>query len=31
VVVGIGVVLELEDLGGRGMLSGRHVHSLSAV
>ncbi|GAB2899116.1 adenine phosphoribosyltransferase [Neomicrococcus lactis] len=31
IVVGIGVVLELEDLGGRGRLSGRHVHSLSAV
>lgn len=31
VVVGIGVVMELEDLGGRGRLPGRHIHSLSAV
>ncbi|MEN2745928.1 adenine phosphoribosyltransferase [Sinomonas halotolerans] len=30
-VAGVGVVLELEGLGGRGALAGRHVHSLQRI
>lgn len=31
VVAGVGVVLELADLGGRGSLRGRHIESLQIV
>jgi adenine phosphoribosyltransferase len=31
IVVGVGIVLELEALGGRQRLEGRHVHSLAVI